>query len=339
MIEPAYSPTPERIFEALNAYQKSASLKAAIELDVFTAIGEEVGSAADLAKRCETSERGMRILCDYLVVQGFLTKEDYHYRLTPETAAFLNRHSPAYIGSVAKFLNSPRLVESFEDVAAVVRKGGTVTSEEGTVSAENPIWLEFARSMASLQRPVADGIAKLINAACGEPWKVLDIAAGHGLFGIAIARHNPNAQIVALDWPGVVAIARENAQAEEMADRFHTLAGSAFEVDYGCGYDLVLVTNFFHHFDAPTCQKLMAKIYNALKNGGRVVTLEFVPNEDRVSPAIAATFSMVMLGTTAAGDAYTFSEYDRMFRSAGFNSNEIHPLPLSPGQVIISHKL
>jgi 2-polyprenyl-3-methyl-5-hydroxy-6-metoxy-1,4-benzoquinol methylase len=167
---------------------------------------------------------------------------------------------------------------------------------------------------------------------------VLDIAAGHGLFGLAIARHNPNASIVAADWPAVLEVAKENAIKARASDRYTTLPGSAFETDFGTGYDIVLLTNFLHHFDPATCEKLLRKVHAALKPGGRAVTLEFVPNEDRVSPPTAAAFSMVMLGTTEAGDAYTLSEYDRMFQNAGFARNELHPLTPFPGSVILSHK-
>src|SRR6185369_2508977 len=96
--------------------------------------------------------------------------------------------------------------------------------------------------------------------------------------------------------------------------RFETIPGSAFTADFGSGYDLVLLTNFLHHFDVPTNEALLRKVHAALKPGGRAVTLEFVPNEDRVSPPVAAEFSLMMLGNTPAGDAYTFSELDRMFR-------------------------
>jgi hypothetical protein len=82
----------------------------------------------------------------------------------------------------------------------------------------------------------------------------------------------------------------------------------------------------------------MRKVHAALKKCGRAVTVEFVPNEDRVTPPIAASFSMMMLGGTPAGDAYTFSEYDRIFKNAGFGRNELRPLPMSPTQAIISHK-
>jgi len=167
---------------------------------------------------------------------------------------------------------------------------------------------------------------------------VLDIAAGHGLFGIALANHNPLAAIVALDWPNVLEVAKENARAAGVADRYSGIPGSAFEADYGTGYDLVLLTNFLHHFDPETCERLLRKVYAALKTSGRAASFEFVPNEDRVSPPVAASFSLMMLGTTPSGDAYTFAELDRMFRNAGFSANELYPLPPTFQQVVISHK-
>lgn len=331
-------PSPELFFETINAYQRTQSLKGAIELDLFTAIAEGANTAADLARRCSASERGVRILCDYLVVIGFLTKDENNYGLTIDSAAFLNRHSPAYLGGAVKFISSTELTDSFKDVAAIVRKGGTVVDEEGTTSTENPIWVEFARSMAPLMALPAELLAKLIRAGNGEKCKVLDIAAGHGLFGIAIAKQNPKAEVAAVDWPLVLEVAQENAEAAGVAERYTTIPGSAFEVDYGNDYDVVLLTNFLHHFDSPTCEKLLKKVYAALAPGGRAVTFEMVPNEDRVSPPVPATFSMMMLGTTPSGDAYTFSEFDRMFRNAGFSSSELHPLPPTFQQVVISHK-
>jgi ubiquinone/menaquinone biosynthesis C-methylase UbiE len=330
-------PSPELIFETLNAYQRTASLRAAIELDLFTAIGEGVTTASDLAAKLNVSERGARILCDYLVIIGILTKQGHQYGLTPDSALFLDRRSPACLASAVTFLNSPALVEGFRDVAAIVRKGGCVASAEGTVAAENPVWVEFARAMAPMMVMPAEIIADLLQAESGVDGKVLDIAAGHGLFGIAIARRNPNARIVALDWAAVLEVAKENAARAGVAGRYETIAGSAFEADFGSGYDLVLLTNFLHHFDPATCVSLLRKVHAALKPDGKAVSLEFVPNEDRVSPPIAASFSLMMLGGTAGGDAYTFSELDRMFRDAGFASSQAHPIP-GPETVIVSRK-
>jgi 2-polyprenyl-3-methyl-5-hydroxy-6-metoxy-1,4-benzoquinol methylase len=227
---------------------------------------------------------------------------------------------------------------AYDDIAATVRKGGTLISEEGTVEDNHPVWVDFARGMGGMMSMPAQLIAKLIDAASLPSCKVLDIAAGHGMFGIAIAQANPNAEIVALDWQAVLEVARENAEKAGVADRQTLKPGSAFDVDFGDGYDVVLLTNFFHHFDVPTCEGLMKKVYAALKPGGRAVTFEFVPNEDRVSPAQSAAFAMVMLSSTANGDAYTLAEYEKMFANAGFASTELHALPPTFQQVLISHK-
>ncbi|HEX8844458.1 MAG TPA: class I SAM-dependent methyltransferase [Pyrinomonadaceae bacterium] len=329
-------PSPELFFETINAYQRTAALKAAIELDVFTAIAEGKQTAPELAARCETSERGMRVLCDYLVIIEFLTKEDGRYGLTSDSAFFLDRRSPAYMGGTTEFLLSPMLTSGFTDIAAAVRNGGTMIPEGGTVAPENPVWVKFARAMVPMMAMPAQAIAQLVSN--GEKQRVLDIAAGHGMFGIAIARQNPNAEVVALDWPSVLEVAKENARNAGVSDRYTTIEGSAFDVEYGEGYDLVLLTNFLHHFDPPTCEGLLRKVHAALSEGGRAVTLEFVPNEDRVSPPIPAAFSMMMLGGTPGGDAYTFKELEQMFRNAGFSKSEQRDLPATPEKLLVSRK-
>ncbi len=331
------SPGPERIFEVLNAYQKTAALKTAIELDVFTAIGQGTNSAAALAKKCQASERGIRILCDFLVVNGFLAKNEQRYELASDSAIFLNKQSPAYIGSAVGFLTLPELTDVFKDLTAIVRKGGSPEGDATTTEPDSPKWVEFARSMAPLQKLAAEGLAETVNASAGKKWKVLDIAAGHGMYGVTIAKHNPNAEIFAVDWPRVLDVAKENAQAADVAARYHTLPGNAFEVNFGKDYDLVLLTGFLHHFDSAAIETLLRKIHPALKPDGTVVSVEFVPNEDRVTPPVPAAFSMVMLGSTRAGDAYPFSEYDRMFRAAGFSSSELRRTP-GPQSFIISKK-
>jgi ubiquinone/menaquinone biosynthesis C-methylase UbiE len=332
------APSPALFFETVNAYQRTQALKGAIELDVFSQIGAGANTAAALAKKCGAAERGVRILCDYLTVVGFLTKKGTRYGLTPDSALFLDRKSPACMCSAIDFLLSPMLTDGFRDVAAIVRKGGTTLDEGGTVAPENPIWVKFAKAMVPMMALPAQQMAQLVLGKSREKIRVLDIAAGHGIFGIEFARANPNAEIVAQDWPNVLEVARENAKAAGVGKRHSLLPGSAFDVDYGSGYDIVLLTNFLHHFDEKTCVTLLKKVRAALKKGGKAVTLEFVPDETRVSPPGAATFSMMMLGTTPHGDAYTFSELKRMCQAAGFAKNTLHPLPPTLQQVVVSVK-
>ncbi|HWZ52333.1 MAG TPA: class I SAM-dependent methyltransferase [Granulicella sp.] len=332
----AHKPDPAIIFDTLNAYQRPAALKAAIELDLFSAIARGSRSADAIAQAVSASTRGVRILCDYLVISGFLAKGNDGYSLTADSAMFLDRSSPAYLGSAARFLLDPRLLSPFLNLGDVVRTGRTTLPEEGTVSRNNPIWVEFAKQMAPMIFPAASETADLV-AGDGE-MRVLDIAAGHGLFGIMIAQRNPMAQITALDWPNVVAVATENAAKFGVAERHTALPGDAFETEFGGPYDLILVTNFFHHFDVATCERLMRKVRASLTCGGRCVTLDFVPNDDRVSPPVAAGFAMMMLGTTAAGDAYTFAEYEKMFRNAGYVTSELHTLKTAPQTLIVSRE-
>jgi 2-polyprenyl-3-methyl-5-hydroxy-6-metoxy-1,4-benzoquinol methylase len=319
-------PNPERIYHTLNAYQNTAALRAGIDLDIFTAIGEGQDRVGALARRCRATERGVRILCDYLVIIGFLTKHSQRYRLTAESAAFLDRRSPTSIASTAGFLTLPAVVTGFMHLAEAIRTGEPPLGGEGSVSPENPMWVEFARSMAPMMRPAAQEMAELIGAAAGGKWKVLDLAAGHGTYGITVAQHNPQAHIFAQDWAPVLEVAMENARAAGVEARLHPLPGSAFDVDLGSGYDIILVTSFLHHFDPPTNEALLVRLRAALAPGGQVVTLDFIPNEDRVTPARSAGFAMTMLGTTRQGDAYTAAEYQAMFHNAGFSSNEVRPM-------------
>jgi ubiquinone/menaquinone biosynthesis C-methylase UbiE len=329
-------PNPIPIFEALNAYQQTEALKTALELDLFTAVAQGDGDVAEIARRCHAAERGVRILCDLLVIHGFLAKNGGRYSVTPESGAFLVRTSPAYLGGAVEFLLSNELVQGFRSLTAAVRKGGTALSAEGTMEQQHPVWVKFARVMGPVVGVSAPAVAELADPRAERPIRVLDIAAGHGLFGIAVARRNPQAQIVAQDWAGVLEVAQQHARDAGVHARYRLLPGDAFQVELGEGYDVVLLTNFLHHFDPPTCERLLQRVARALKPGGVAATLEFVPNADRVTPPPTARFAAVMLATTAAGDAYTFAEYDAMFRNAGFVRSTLHALPESPESVILS---
>ena len=329
-------PSPGLFFGTINAYQRTAALRAAIELDLFSAVGAGGWTAAELAVKCGTAERGVRILADYLTILGFLTKSQERYTLTADSAMFLDRRSPAYLGGTLEFLLTPALTDCFANLTAAVRKGGTAVSEDGTVSHDNPIWVDFARAMAPLMHMPAQLLVGLVGGDAGRPLRVLDVAAGHGMFGITIAQHFSRAEITALDWENVLAVASENARRAGVSDRHRLLPGSAFDVDWGGPYDVVLLTNFFHHFDVSTCETLAQKAYDALASGGRAITLEFIPEPDRVTPAGTADFALTMLATTAHGDAYTFAEYEQMFAKAGFARSEFHPLPPTFQQAVVS---
>jgi SAM-dependent methyltransferase len=332
----ANEPSIALLWNSFAGYQRTAVLKAAIELEVFTHIAAGAQTLEALAERTGAAPRGLRALLDHLVVDGFLSRDGERYALSATSAAFLDRSAPTYLGSAIEFMASPMLVGAFDSLAEAVRRGGTAVPEEGTLAPEHPVWVQFARAMAPIAAMSGALLANLLEIDRAPEGKVLDVAAGHGLFGITLAARNPRLEVTALDWQNVLAVAQENARAAGVADRFRTIAGSAFDVPFGGGYDLVLLPNFLHHFDPETCERLLAKSRSALAPGGRVVVVEFIPDEDRLGPPDAVRFALVMLAGTPSGDAYTFTEYEAMLRRAGFGRITLHELPPSPGRVVIA---
>lgn len=331
-------PSPQMVFETFNAFQRTDALKTAIELGLFTAIAAGSDTPEALASACGIAQRGARILADYLTVIGFLKKENGRYQLSPEANAYLDRNSPTYLGGAVEFLCSEQHRGRFQRLTQAVQAGGAQEDDESVLAPESDAWVRFAHGMAGMMAMPAELLAQRVLQGATTPMKVLDIAAGHGLFGIAFARQNPNAEVTALDWANVLAVAEQNAGSAGVGQRHRLLPGSAFDVGFGDGYDVVLLTNFLHHFDTAANESILRKVHSALKPGGRAVALEFVPDESRVAPTDSAAFALIMLATTPAGDAYTFREYDAMFQTAGFERSECFALEPTIQQVVIGHR-
>jgi 2-polyprenyl-3-methyl-5-hydroxy-6-metoxy-1,4-benzoquinol methylase len=241
------------------------------------------------------------------------------------------------MGGMAEFLVSGQNLDNMQILTKSVRKGGTASDIGDNSKPKDDRWVNFARSMGAMAVPMAGVLAQMIGPG-SAPIQVLDIAAGHGMYGITVAKILPNVHVTALDWPPVLEVAKENASKAGVLDRYTTRPGSAFEADLGEGYDYIFITNFLHHFDPPTNEMLLKRFHAALKPGGKTFTVDFVPNADRVTPPMAAAFSLVMLAHTDAGDAYTQAEYAKMHRAAGFKSCSLHPVPELPQQVVVAEK-
>lgn len=325
--------SPALIVDTMFAFRKTAALKAAIDLDVVTALADGADTVTTLAVQTGASERGLRVLCDFLTVLGFLTKDGNVYQPTPSSQVFLDKRSPAYMGAAIEFVAAPEMLDLFmTDPARFVRNGGSAGL--ANIAPDNPIWVKFARGMGSFTGGSAALVAQEVASWTRHPKKVLDIAAGPGLFGIAVAKAVPAAEIVAVDWHAVLELSTENARKAGVADRYRALAGSAFDVDWGKDFDLILLPNFLHHFDKETCASLMRKVRDSLTSDGRVLAVEFVPNEDRVSPPFEASFAWEMLGGTPEGEAYTARELAEIGTNGGFPNTTIKPLPPSPASLI-----
>lgn len=321
--------SPDHFIDSLLGYMKTSALKAALALDLFSTIPETDGSAEAIAGRVGAAPRGVRILCDFLVVHSFLAKDGCRYRLLPSTATFLTRSSPAWLGSIAEFMAAPEFIRLWlDDPVSYVRRGGSVGL--ANTSPDNPLWVTFASAMIPFMREPAEALAAEVRGWSPPVRRAVDISAGHGLYGIAVGKAVPGAEIIAVDWAPVLAVAQANAEAEGIGDRYRLRPGSAFDVDWGSDVDLVMLPSFLHHFDRDGCISLLGKARRSLAEGGRVVVVEFVVNEDRVSPPWPGAFAYVMLGSTPGGDAYTRRELEEMGRAAGFARASFRPLHPTP---------
>lgn len=325
-------PNPEFVWDTMLAHQRSAALRAGVELGVFDALGDGPQTAAALAEKAGVPERGMRILCDYLAIIELLAKRDGQFAHTPTSAVFLDGRSPVSMAPTLPFLMTDKIMAASRGLTETIRQGRTSLTEP-LAGEEVTEWVTFARSMQPMMAAAAEFIAGRVLRG-GVPAKVLDVAASHGQFGLAVARQAPGCEIVAQDFPSVLEVTSENARAAGIP--LTLLPGSAFTVDLGTGYDAVLVTNLFHHFSAEDNVALMKRLHAALRPGGQMMILEMVPNADRLTPPAAASFSLMMLSNTIAGDAYTMDEYGQMLDAAGFGARELMDVPQSPQQLIVA---
>jgi SAM-dependent methyltransferase len=330
-LPPATAPDPGRIIAMMTAFEQTAALSAAIGLGLFSAIAKGAQTVDALSAACAAAPRGVRILSDSLVVYGLLTKADGLYALTPDTAAFLDEAQPTYIGAAARFFASPeKIALYFDDPVGWARRGGPV--DLANTTPDSAVWIDFARGMANVMRPVAESLAEALSSTGPPAMRVLDVAAGHGLFGIEFARRREDAHITALDWAAVAEVALQNAKAAGIGDRFETRTGSAFDADLGGPYDLILIPNFLHHFDRAACTAFLARVAASLcdprgdRPGGTAALVEYTPDASRIAPPVPALFALSMLTATPAGDAYTAQDLVDMCGQAGLDEVDIAPL-------------
>ena len=322
----------------MQSFQRTDAIRAAINLRLFTAIGQAQATAAEIAAHCEASEREIRILCDYLATLGLIRKNADRYSASLDASTFLDQRSAQYAGdALVEAFASGGILSGYGLLADAIRRGGTALPERGTLAHEYPAWPQHARALAAIGAATGALLAKRLKADSTGPVRILDIAAGHGHYGIAFARENPAAQVFAQDWPHVLQVAREQAEKAGVQHRFHLLPGNVFDIDLGGNYDLALIMNFLPDFGPAECETLLWKVRLALRPNGRVISLQWTPEDDRLSPAACAQLALTLLATTPHGDVYTYRELDRMFLRTQFVRSEMLDLPPSLQRVVVAY--
>jgi ubiquinone/menaquinone biosynthesis C-methylase UbiE len=305
-----------RLLHLQFSFAPAKILSSALRLKLFSHIAAGHHTAKAIARAAHTDERGTRMELDALVALDLLSKRDGTYRLTPLASRYLVRESPDYFGSM---LEQDALWNAWTPLASVLRTGRPYHRVEQRKKAES-FFPALVRSLHIMNRGPAHRVAELLGAGkTRHGLRVLDVACGSGVWGIAVAEADSTARVVAHDFPGVLATTRQYVRRHGVTKQFEFLPGDLRAVDFGQrNFDVALLGNIVHSEGERSSRELLKRLHQALKPGGCVVIIDMIPNDQRTGPAFPIFFALNMLVNTTQGDTYTLSEYKQWFAAAGF---------------------
>ncbi|MFI6389986.1 methyltransferase [Nonomuraea sp. NPDC050540] len=331
--------TRESLLGMMQAYKTTSLLRTGVSMGVFDCLEEGPADAETVAGRLGSDVRGMRILLNALAAVGLAEENDGRFALPAGAERFLVSKSPAYFGDMVRVMASDWEWDALKRLDQAVRHGGTVME----VHAETPgyaYWEDFASYAVTVARPTAQVVADAL-----EPWAagrdgldVLDVACGHGMYGLTLAQRNPQARMWALDWPNVLPLTEQNAERMGVHDRVHRLPGDMFEVPLGGPYDVVLVTNVLHHFSEERAGELLRRLAPAVKPDGKIVLVGFTLDAPPAEDPAPHLFSILMLTWTFEEEVHTVRSYTRMLAAAGFTNGHRHEVPGLAFRVLVADK-
>jgi SAM-dependent methyltransferase len=332
----AGGPTPDRILQFAWGYAPTLILETALKFRLFDHLDGGSKTSEELAAATGATQRGVRAIADALVSLDFLRREGDRYVLTPESATFLVSTRPAFHGTF--FQHTVRqLIPRWLQLSEVVRTGQPAVAlndhHDGAA-----FFAEFVESLFPLSYAAARTLGEHLRLAdVDRPVSVLDLGAGSGVWGIALAQSSPRVRMHAVDWPEVLDVTRKVVGRVGLADRLTTSAGDLLEADFGRDHTVATLGHILHSEGPDRSKKLLGRILAALAPGGTLAIAEFVPNEERTGPPNALIFAVNMLVNTTDGDAFTFNEIAAWLKEVGFVNPRELPAP-GPSPLILANK-
>lgn len=329
--------TPERIMQIAWGYGPPLILEAAVRHRVFDVLDKGPATVDQVSGQTGASVRGLRILMNALIGLELLTRDSQgRYALTPESARYLVRGKPDYRGGMSLH-TSTQLLPKWMQLTEIVRTGkpaGAVNREETGAA----FFQQFVEELFPLGYATAQKLADVLGVGdAKKPMRVLDLAAGSGVWGIAFAEKSPQVRVTAVDWPGVLPVTRRVAERRGVVDRFEFVGGDLLQADFGSGHDIAILGNILHSEGEARSRALLAKTFAALAPRGTAVVAEFLVNDDRTGPAAGLLFSVNMLVNTDDGDTFSFDEISRWLQEAGFRNSRTVEVP-GPSPLILADK-
>lgn len=312
------SVTPERLMQFAWGYVPPLVLEAAIRHHVFDVLDNGPKSIQEVHDATGASTRGLTAIMNALVGLNFLAKDEGdRYSLTPESAAFLVSAKPGFQGGLIKHC-SEQLIPKWLHLNEAVATGKPVQSVNQQASGSD-FFQKFVSDIFPMSYPAAQALAHNLNInGAGRAVRALDLAAGSGVWGIALAQSSPHVHVTAVDWPEVIPVTRQTAARFGLADRFSFVEGDLLKAEFGGNYEVATLGHILHSEGEERSRALLAKTFRALAPGGTIAIAEFLVNPDRTGPVNGLFFAVNMLVNTDTGNTYSFEEISSWLSEAGF---------------------
>ncbi len=328
--------TPERIMQFTWGYVPTLLLETAIHHRIFDVLDAGPKTVKETAAATGASERGLRTVMNALVGLNFLAKDGERYALTPESDAFLVSTKPSFQGGILKHA-SAQLIPKWLRLNEVVQTGKptAAVNQEG---AGSDFFQQFVVDIFPTSYPSAQVLAKnlaLNNSA--TPVRVLDLAAGSGVWGIALAQSSDKVTVTAVDWIDVLPATKKTVARFGLSDRFTYIAGDLDSADFGKGHTVATLGHILHSEGEARSRNLLRKVFDALAPGGTIAIAEFLVNEDRTGPVGSLFFAANMLVNTDEGDTFSFEEIREWLKDAGFTNARLLEAP-GPSPLVLATK-
>jgi ribosomal peptide maturation radical SAM protein 1 len=279
---------------------------------------------------------GIRMLLDCLVSFQLLTKSNHRYWLTPISSRYLRKSSPEYFGYLWEDESS---LEQWSRLNEAIRSGKPFRTKR-SLAEEAASFAGLARTLQVVHWKSSEKAAQILGAASRHVgMKVLDVACGSGVWGIAIAQADSQSHIVANDLPEILELTKAYVKQHNVEKQFTYLPGDLRVVDFGEGcFDLAILGNIIHSEGEHYSRELLAHIHRALKASGRIAIIDIIPYEERTGPQSSLIVALAMLLDTEEGDLFTLSEYQQWLTETGFTEIKTADID-SHSPMIIAHKL
>ena len=305
-----------KLLSVSSSYWRSSTLHAAVKLGIFTALGKERLTVAQIGAKIVSSERGLAMLLNGLTAMGLLEHDGSRYKNTDFSRSYLVKGEPGYVGHI--IMHHFHLVDAWAKLDEAVIHGAPVNKRSYGDEVERE---SFQMGMFNLAMAIAPKIAASVELEGRR--HLLDLGGGPGTHAIHFCLANPNLTATIYDRKTTEPFARKTAERFEVADRINFVAGDFNTDPIEGSYDVAWLSQILHSNSPEECQALIKKIVQELEPGGLILIHDFFLNDTMDGPLFPALFSMNML-LNNHGRSYSEQEVSKMMHQAG--ARDIHRL-------------